>query len=147
MKLLGLIFCAGLLLLGSAAPAHADEASKAKKVEQMLQLTHVDQLMDQMMSQMQPMMEEIQKRMVDLMKSRMSWEKLKPIYVKLYNELLTEDEIDASIAFYGTPAGQSLIKKMPLLMQKSVSLMQELMGDIIPEFAKIGEEVAKKYQK
>jgi len=130
----------------------------------MLQLTHVDQLMDQMMSQMQPMMEEmlkkvdlpadgkpmmeeIQKRMVDLMKSRMSWEKLKPIYVKLYNELLTEDEIDASIAFYGTPAGQSLIKKMPLLMQKSVSLMQELMGDIIPEFAKIGEEVAKKYQK
>jgi hypothetical protein len=91
--------------------------------------------------------EEMQKRMAEWMQTRLSWEKMKPLYVKIYSETLTEEELDGSIAFYRTPVGQSLLKKMPLIMQKSMSSVQGLMGDMIPEFAKIAEEVQKKYNK
>jgi uncharacterized protein len=153
-----------LFTLLLATTARADDASKAAKIEEMLKLTHVDQLMEQMMAQMQPMMEaqfkkiglpddarpameEFQKRMTEWMTGKMGYDKLKPIYVKIYAETLTEEEIDGAIAYYRTPAGQSLLKKMPLLMQKSMTYVQDMMGDVIPEMAKIGEDIEKKYKK
>jgi uncharacterized protein len=162
-----------LLLLISAAPARADEAAKSAKIEEMLKLTHVDQLMDQIMAQMQPMMDEQMKKMEEQMKgngkdvppeakemsqefakrmtawfqSKLSWDKMKPIYVKIYSETLTEEELDGAIAYYRTAAGQSMIKKLPVLMQKSMSVVGDLLGDMAPELAKIGEEVEKKYKK
>jgi hypothetical protein len=40
-----------------------------------------------------------------------------------------------------------MLKKMPVIMQKSMSYMQELMGDLIPEMAEITDELEKKYKK
>ncbi len=37
--------------------------------------------------------------------------------IAVYDKVLTEKEIEASIAFYSTPEGKSLLKKMPQLMQ------------------------------
>jgi hypothetical protein len=172
MKSLVVLSCAAILLFIGAAPAHADEAGKAAKIEEMLKLTHVDQLMDQMIAQMQPMMDEqmnkmeeqlkgsvglppeakgmsaeFGRRMLAWLQQKLSWEKMKPIYTKIYSETLTEEEIDGAIAYYRTPAGQSMIKKMPVLMQKSMSLMGDMMNDMIPEFTKIAEELEKKHKK
>jgi hypothetical protein len=161
MKHLPLLLCAALFV---AIPARADDASKAAKIEELLKLTHADQLVDQTMAQLKPMMqaqmsrlgvpdssraaaEEFQTRMVDWMQSRLSYEKLKPMYLKIYGEALTEEEIDGMNEFYRTPAGQALIKKMPLIMQKTMMSVQGMMGDMIPEMGKIAEEVADKYRK
>jgi len=71
---------------------------------------------------------------------------MKPVYIKLYDETLTEEEVNGAVAFYKTPAGQALLNKMPLLMQKSMVVMQEMLGEMIPEFTKMGEELTKKYK-
>ncbi|HEV2687663.1 MAG TPA: DUF2059 domain-containing protein [Bryobacteraceae bacterium] len=164
MKSLLFLLYVGLLALVWPALVYADEASKAAKIEEMLALTHADRIVGQMTAQMQPMIaaqiqkmdlpndarpavEEMQKKMIEWMSSKLSWEKMKPIYVKIYAETLTEEEIASAVEYYKTPAGQAILNKMPILIQKSMSVMQEMMGDMIPELTKISEDLAKKYKK
>jgi len=51
------------LALGLAPFAHADEASKMAKLEEMLALTHADRLVQQIMVQVQPRMTNQMKQM------------------------------------------------------------------------------------
>ena len=44
--------------------------------------------------------------------------------VKLISLLFTQEEIDGLIAFYESPAGATFVEKMPVVMQKSMSIMQ-----------------------
>jgi uncharacterized protein len=44
-----------------------------------------------------------------------------PVYVKN----LTSDEMSAAIAFYESPTGQSLVRKLPAIMQESMAAGQE----------------------
>jgi len=59
--------------------------------------------------------------------------------VPIYKKHLLESEIDAIIAFYSSEAGQSLLKKTPLIMQESMSI-----GAAWGQ--KIGENLVKKMQ-
>jgi len=163
MKSLAILLCAGLLLL-RPAPARADEASKLAKIGEMLTLMHADEMIQQMMDQIQPMLvqqtqnlnlpqdareaaAEMQKRMMAMVAGKLSWDKLKPAYIKIYAETLSEEEVDGAVAYYRSPAGQSFLKKMPLLTQKSMVVVQEMMGDLLPEINKIRQEVESKYKK
>ena len=144
--------------------AHADEASKMAKIEEMLALTHADRVVQQMLAQMQPMManqmrqinlpeesrpaaEEMQKRIMALTAEKLSWDKLKPAYVKAYAETFTETEISGAIEFYKSPAGQAILDKMPQLLQKTMMLTQGLVGDLMPEITKMQQELSTKYKK
>ncbi len=163
MKFLGFLLCASLLSIHPPS-ARADEASKIAKIDEMLTLMHADQMIRQVMDQMQPMFaeqtrnmglqedarqaaEEMQKKMMELMADKLSWDKLKPAYIKLYADTLSEEEVDGAVAYYRSPAGQSFLKKMPLLTQKSMVLVQGMMGDLIPEINRIQQEVKDKYKK
>lgn len=42
--------------------------------------------------------------------------------IPVYQKHLTESEIDATIAFYSTPAGRSLLDKMPAMMQDAMQV-------------------------
>jgi hypothetical protein len=68
---------------------------------------------------------------LQMIKEELSWEKMHPIYVQIYQESFTQDDIDGLINFYASPAGQSFIEKMPVVMQKSMTLMQARMGPIM----------------
>jgi hypothetical protein len=57
--------------------------------------------------------------------ARLDFEKLKPIYLKIYKDHFTEEEIDQLIALYLTPAGKLLAAKMPLVSQESSNLLQQ----------------------
>lgn len=57
--------------------------------------------------------------------NELSWSKLKPNYVKVYAETFTQDEINGMLAFYKTPAGQAMIQKMPVVMQKTMVMTQQ----------------------
>ena len=125
------------MALGLAPFAHADEASKMAKLEEMLALTHADRLVQQIMVQVQPRMtnqmkqmnlpddarpaaEEMQKRIMALIAEKLSWEKLKPAYVKAYAETFTEAEIAGAVEFYKSPAGQAILDKITQLLQKTM---------------------------
>lgn len=80
-----------------------------------------------------------QKRLIDaapskftqVMREEMSWEMMRPLYIQIYQESFTQEEIDGLIAFYKSPAGSAFVEKMPVVMQKSMSVMQSRMGPMM----------------
>lgn len=72
-------------------------------------------------------------KMMALMKDEMSWDKMHAMYVQIYRESFTQEEIDGLVAFYKSPAGVAYIEKMPAVMQKTMGLMQTRMADMVPK--------------
>jgi len=147
-----------VLSLAAASLLHADDASKAAKAEQYLTLMKVDETMkrsmDLVMNQMKSgMMQQItgQKLTEDqakmtgefgdkvfkLVSDALSWEKIKPDVVKLYADAYTEQELDAIIAFYRSPVGQSVVAKQAELQTKSGTMVQQRMAAVYPELQKL----------
>ena len=91
--------------------------------------------------------DEMQQKMVNLLADRLNWDKTKPAYIKVYSETFTESEIDGIVGFYKSPPGQAMLVKMPVLLQKSMAIGQQLMGDVMPEIQRMDEELKQKYQK
>ena len=83
-------------------------------------------------------------KIVDLVASELSWEKVKNDYIHLYAETLTEEELKASIAFYKTPEGQSFVNKQPELMKRAMELNQKLMIKIMPRIQEMTKEMRNK---
>jgi uncharacterized protein len=70
-------------------------------------------------------------KFVQVMREEMTWDNLRPLYVQIYQESFTQDEIDGLIAFYESPAGVAFVEKMPVVMQKSMSIMQSRMAPMM----------------
>ncbi|MDR2506703.1 MAG: DUF2059 domain-containing protein [Candidatus Accumulibacter sp.] len=81
-------------------------------------------------------------RMVEIMQGEFAWEKLEPMCLRLYKESFSEEEVAGMLAFYKTPAGQALIHKMPVLMQKTMLEVQKMFSDVSPKMQKIQEQFA-----
>jgi uncharacterized protein len=76
-------------------------------------------------------LEDFAKEYKTTMNSELSWSKLKPNYIKVYAETFTQDEINGMLAFYKTPAGQAMIQKMPVVMQKTMIMTQQQVQPIM----------------
>lgn len=77
----------------------------------------------------QAAIETMKKRFAAVMRDELGWEKMEPLYIRLYKASFTEEELVGMLRFYQTPAGQALIKKMPVLMQ---NMMLELQTNFFP---------------
>jgi len=79
-------------------------------------------------------------RFSQLAKARLNWESLRPIYIQVYKEVFTQEEIDGLIAFYRSPAGVAYVNKVPLVMKKSIEVVQaranQTMAEITPDLDK-----------
>lgn len=152
-----LLVITALLASFSAQAAPASEES----VETLLAVTNSKAVMETVFSSMDQMMRqgmqqslqgkpitEKQRRMLDavpakfvaVMREEMSWEKMRPMYVKIYRETFEQHEIDGMLAFYATPAGKALINKMPVVMQKSMAVSQSMLRSFIPKMRAAMEE-------
>src|SRR5438477_195733 len=117
--------------------AHADESTKAAKIDELMRITKVESMTGQMAGQIRAMMmnqlnaaglpeeskagaAEMMNKIVAQIEERMSWDKLKPEYMKVYADVFSEDEITGIVTFYKTAIGQTMLAKMPLLMSKSM---------------------------
>lgn len=63
-------------------------------------------------------------RFIQVMRDEMSWPRMRPVYVQIYQESFTQEEIDGMIAFYQSPAGAAFVRKMPVVMERSMSIMR-----------------------
>lgn len=63
-------------------------------------------------------------KFIQIMRDEMSWPKMRPVYIQIYQESFTQEEIDGMIAFYQSPAGAAFVRKMPVVMERSMSIMQ-----------------------
>jgi uncharacterized protein len=70
-------------------------------------------------------------RTIQAIREEMAWDKMHPLYVQIYQETFTQEEIDGLIAFYKSPAGVAFVDKMPVVMQKSMSIMQSRMAPMM----------------
>ncbi len=163
VKYFVVLVSAAALLLDPLA-VRADEVSETTKIEELFQLTHVDRMTTQMLDQIKTMLTaqvakidaspearegalDLQKKMLTLITDRLSWAKAKPAYLKIYSETFTEADIDGMLAFYKSPAGHSMLEKMPELMKKSMAFGQALMADITPEIDRMIKEMKEKAAK
>ncbi len=149
-----------LTLITSGLLASAQEPSKEAKIVRVLALMKAEALTDQVFEQMKAETasisapnasekerahaREIQAKIMDLVKDRMSWEKMRPVYVKMYSETFTDEEIDGMLAFYQSPAGRAMLEKMPQLVAKIMALAQSQMAGLMPEIERLVKEPAKK---
>ena len=137
-----------LLVTGAAHAAPPSEASidellAVTRVQRMLDsmFVNVEQMMRQSMAQAagsQPMSPE-QRRVLDatpakftaVMREEMSWSNMRSLYVEVYRDTFTQEEVDGLLAFYRSPTGAAFIEKMPAVMQKSMSVMQTRLGPLM----------------
>jgi hypothetical protein len=144
--------------LSQAAPPSAES------IERLLSVTRTESLIESMYGNMEEVMRQSMKqaagnkpltaeqqrvfdvlpaRFTALVRQEMSWPKMKPQYVQIYQESFSQEEIDGLIAFYESPAGQAAIAKMPLVMQKSMNLVQQQMQTLMPLMQKMIDDAKK----
>jgi len=150
--LIALLFCSATAM---AAPA------SDSSIKQLLNITHARKVVDGMRAQLDTAMNNVvqqalqgktptprqqqaianmKNRMFALMQGETAWEKLEPMYLRIYKESFSEEEIAGMLSFYKTPAGLAVINKMPVLMQKTMLEVQKMLGGVTPQMQKIQEQ-------
>jgi uncharacterized protein len=74
----------------------------------------------------------------------LSWDKIGPIYRKIYSQLLTAEEAQAMIDFYSTEQGRSIMRKTPKAMELAMTEMQPIMQTLIQDMQRSFKERAAK---
>ncbi len=150
--LIALLFCSATAM---AAPA------SDSTIKQLLDVTQAQKLADEIRAQFDTIMNNavqqalqgktptpkqqqaianMKNRMVALMQGELAWERLEPMYLRLYKESFSEEEIAGMLSFYKTPAGLAVTNKMPVLMQKTMLEIQKMVAEATPQMQKIQEQ-------
>lgn len=141
-------------LLAAARPAAAQEPTPgqlraAERLVAVMQLEgssgHVTEQMVRYMRQAVPdtgvfstgpareQRETLVKELRETLDEKMSWERMKPEYVRLYASLYSEDELRQLTAFYESPVGQKSIRIQPELTARLLGIAQRLMAQPAPQ--------------
>jgi hypothetical protein len=147
-----------------ASVVPGERASEAS-IRQLMEIVHVRQILEQMSEQMETLLDstlrqqlqgsrlnEEQQRQLDALKSQLhdslaemlEWNRIEAMYVRIYQETFTQTEIDGITAFYRTPAGESMLAKMPLVLQRSMAEVQQLMTSMLPRLQQMARQQAEK---
>jgi uncharacterized protein len=131
-------------------------------IKQMLEVMQAHKMLDTMETQMtgfmkqtmsqatqgQPITPQIQKdidrrqaEMLSMFHEILNWEKLEPMYTRVYQKSFTQGELSGMIDFYKTPAGQAMIAKMPVVMQNTMNEMQQMMQPVMMRVRQQQQEV------
>ncbi|PJK11700.1 hypothetical protein CO614_07020 [Lysobacteraceae bacterium NML120232] len=159
-----LLFAPIIALGMSIAPAYAAPPSE-QDLEKLMRVMDAEKIVDQMvpviMSQTNQMLEQSlqssgadEKARVDAqrvlasqeqaLRKMLAWSKLKPIYVRVYADTLSDKEVQALTAFYESPEGRSLMQKLPQIMQSTLVEMQPMMIEAIQSMMQnIEKEIGK----
>lgn len=78
----------------------------------------------------------------DMVKGLLSWDSMESLYLKVYGDTFSQQEIDGMTAFYSSPAGQAVIAKMPLAVKNSMAEMQQRVRDMIPKIQQMAKDAA-----
>ena len=160
-----LLLCGSIALAAESVspPSTAQSGPPSEaSIKQLLEVAQSRKLVDSVMTQMDNLMEQsiaqatqgqkippkIQKEidrqhaeLTAMMKDLLAWNKLEPLYVRVYQKTFSQQEVDGMLAFYRTPAGQAVIAKMPAVMQNTIEEMQQMMGPVMQRIQKMQQDV------
>jgi len=148
-----IIFTLFLIML----PVLSFAGDKENLAEEIMKLTNMQKMMDQTKVQIQQMQirvmqqlkvsekdkkgaAEFQNKINEMIFNELTWDNIKSEYIKLFVDVYTIDELKGLVQFYKSPAGQSLIKKQPIIMQKSMMISQSKIQKLIPKLKKMTDE-------
>jgi uncharacterized protein len=155
-----------LLLCGSAAYA-VDAPPSEGSIKQLLEVMQAHKNLDAMLGQMDAIMknafqqatqgqtvpaeaqkifEKCRADVSGIFKEQFTWEKMEPLYMHVYQQSFTQEEVNGMISFYKTPIGQSVINKLPLVMQNSMNETMKMMGPIMQRIQTMQREVVAQMQ-
>ncbi|WP_369978419.1 DUF2059 domain-containing protein [Xanthomonas bundabergensis] len=151
------LLLAALLAL-AAAPALAEPPSDGD-VNRLLSASRAQNMLDSMLPQIEAMqrqqfaqltaqrpldaaqqqkVQQIQERTQATVRKALSWQEMRPLYVNLYKQSFSKQDVLAMAEFYESPAGQSMLDKTPQLMQ---NLMGAIQQKITPLFADLQKDL------
>jgi uncharacterized protein len=160
----------GLMLAvcaANAAYAADDKLATEESVRKLLEVSesrkmlenvwqHVDASMDATMTQLlgdrkltpeeQQRMQEVRTKLTAIMREELSWEFMEAMMMDVYTKTFSQEEVDGMLAFYASPAGRSVITKMPIAMERSMQFMQERMSTMIPRLQQLQKEMVAQVQ-
>ncbi len=123
-KIVLMLFSLTMLTL----PVHADQASP-ESVKMLLEKTGAGnmgiQAMNQMIPSLRQMIPDAPETFWEDFMSEFSPDAFVDAIVPIYQRYLTQDDLEAIIAFYDTPAGKKLIETQPMILQDSMEVGQQ----------------------
>jgi uncharacterized protein len=142
-----------LAILALAVPLHAEDqqpSQTAVLAEELMTLFQIDKNMDAALQQVGKMREQMaatkdqtpeakakQQQMSEAInkeiKSVMSWEKIKPMFISIYAETFTAEELQGMITFFKSPLGRKWIEKQPQLQMATMQKMQAVVMEMQPK--------------
>lgn len=122
----------------------ADEVSAETraKIEELLAITSSNELNAQVIegiiTQFRQVSPDVPDEWWDRFSDKIDYAELNELVIPIYAQNFTNEELDGIIAFYRTPIGQSVIEKMPAVIQESlsagqiwgISIAQEIISDM-----------------
>jgi len=91
--------------------------------------------------------DKFQKKLMGIMRDELTFDKVKDIYVKVYRETFTQEEVNGLIAFYKSPAGKTYLEKVPSVMQRAGAEMQSRIGPMVQKLNIMQQEFLKDLEK
>lgn len=127
-----------------------------QKVSQLIQVMDINSLLQETLKQLRPQIDqqayiviktylqhdklspqeqivanELADKMYQQSQNMLSWDQMKPIYQKVYQEVYNAEEIQAQIDFFSSSTGQSILKKSPLVAQESMKIVNSRLVNIL----------------
>lgn len=146
-----------LLVIACTAASAADNTPSEASIRELLTITDARKIVDSMMGQIDLLMRNtmrealqgqqispeeqkiIEKSMAEMQTSVrevLTWSKLEPAYIRIYQRSLTQEEVDGIVAFYKTPVGEAMINKMPVIIRNSMEEVQTMMAPMMQNMQK-----------
>ncbi len=106
----------------------------------------IEKMVDLQMQQ-NPTLAPYKQVLLQFFEKHMSWESLKPEFVKIYADAFTAAELRDLNAFYATPTGQKTIRMMPSLMTQGAQIGMSRVQANSAELTEMIEAESKRLQK
>jgi len=156
-----------LFAVVTSAAYAADNPPSEASIKQLLEASHAHKILDSMLTEMDSFMKQaiqqatqgqpvtpdvkrdIEKRQTEMMaifREALDWNKLEAMYVRVYQKSFNQSEIDSLITMYKTPGGQTLLNKMPIVLQNTMTEMQQIMRPMVERVQRMQQEVLTEIQ-
>jgi hypothetical protein len=153
--------------IGLSVISAQDNSPSEASIKQLLEVGQAHKLLDTITAQMDSYMKqamqqatqgervtpEVQKHIdsfeaeiIASLKEVLDWNKLEPMYVRVYQKSFTQGEVDGLIAFYKTPTGQALLTKMPAVMQNTLNEVQQMMQPMMHRMQRMQQDIVAEIQ-
>ncbi|MDM1763912.1 MULTISPECIES: DUF2059 domain-containing protein [unclassified Acinetobacter] len=166
MKKFKTLLLSGLILI---TPYTFATPASDQQVQKLIEVMKINQLLQQTIQQIRPQLDqqaytivqnivqheklnpqeqivanELADQLHEQNKKSISWDKMQPIYQKIYKDIYTAEEVQAQIDFYSSQVGQSILAKSPVVAQESMKIVNTQLMSTIQAAEKDFAQVNKK---